>query len=349
MREYKFDQCIVTLTRKCNLRCGFCFAQDVGYDDNDKIDYENLKKIVDLCVDARVKYILLSGGEPTLYPKVFDILQYIKSRTNKIQVAIATNGIKLQDESFCKELIDSGIDYIDISVKGKDADECIQTVGCDCTSQQKMAIANLSRQNIEFTCSMVITHDNVNTFCEAVEMAKKSGGKQFSFTLVIDNLQANEKGIAYLVKHNPFNLIQGFISQIKRLNQITDGEWWLEYTFPICTFTKSQLEVLKGRIASPCHVFDKSCIVFDTQMNLLPCDMYLDSYMGKFGIDFSSYDELLKVTNSSLYKYITDSVKKIPSEECLKCNDFDICRGGCPVFWKNFSYDDLRQFRLLQK
>ena len=80
------------------------------------LEYDNLKKIVDFCNDAKVMFIVFTGGEPTLYPQLIDILQYIKSKEHKMLPTIATNGIELEDMQYCKTLIDNGIGYIDISL-----------------------------------------------------------------------------------------------------------------------------------------------------------------------------------------------------------------------------------------
>ena len=47
--ELKISKCEIILTRNCNLRCGFCFEKNDGYSSEDKIDFINLKKIVDFC------------------------------------------------------------------------------------------------------------------------------------------------------------------------------------------------------------------------------------------------------------------------------------------------------------
>ena len=47
-----------------------------------------------------------------------EILKNIKTRAHAMTTAIATNGILLKDLGLCKELIDSGVEYIDVSMKG---------------------------------------------------------------------------------------------------------------------------------------------------------------------------------------------------------------------------------------
>ena len=344
MPKMSINQCTVTLTRKCNLRCNFCYAKKTEYMETANLEYENLKRIVDFCNDAKVKFIVFTGGEPTLYPQLIDILQYIKSKEHKMLPTIATNGIELEDLQYCKTLIDNGIGYIDISLKGKDSKECCEIVGRDCYQQQLTAIRNLSTLPIEFTCSIVITEDNVYSLCDTVRNAYSNGAKQFSFTFIIDNEKSEYSDEAYLKKQNPFTLINAFLSQIDELNAITE-EWWIEYSFPICVYTEEQLKLLEGKLASPCQIHIENGITFDTDMNLIPCNMHFENRMGRLGTDFSSYEEFVETTQNTIYRSTIDRLKQYPSDTCKSCEYLDSCYGGCPVIWKNYSYEVLMRFK----
>lgn len=337
-------QCSIILTRNCNLRCNFCYAKDAGYCRNDMVSFENIKRIVDFCCDAKVKFIFFTGGEPLMHPEIMDILSYIKKQTHPIITAVASNGIILRDLLFCQKLIDSGLDYIDISMKGRDSQEWVETTGCDGYYLQQEAIRNLASLPIEFTCSMVVTENSVHSLCDSVKAALKNGAKQFSFTFVIDNDDSSEKNIVYLERHNPLKLIDLFISKIDELNSITD-DWWIEYSFPMCIYTEKQLSLLEGRLASPCQVHKRNAVTFDTQLNLLPCDMYFNDQIGKLGVDFSNVKEFYALRNQNPYKDVIDTISRLPSEECKQCQYLDECYGGCPVLWKNYSFEELKSFK----
>ena len=341
--ENKINQCTVVLTHDCNLRCAFCYAKGAGYKRSDRISYEDLTRIVDFCDGSKVKYLVFTGGEPLLYPYLLDALQYIKSRAPSLTVAIPTNGILLEDRVFCKTLIDNGVEYFDISIKGKDAVEWGSTTGYDGSSRQLCAIRNLSSLGTEFTCSMVITPENVYTFCDSVRSAQENGAKQFSFTFLIDNDDAEVKGKEYLEKHDPFFLVTAFISQLERLNAITE-EWWIEYSFPLCVYSEGQLALLKGKLASPCQIHMRNSVTFNTRMELLPCDMYIGQSMGILGKDFSSYDDYVELSRTPSYRRIMEPLRKMPSSDCKSCDHLESCYGGCPVLWKNYSYDELMAF-----
>lgn len=343
--ESIIDQCSIVLTRNCNLRCDFCYVKDAGYCESEMISFENLKKIVDFCCEAKVKYIFFTGGEPLLYPYINDILLYIKEKEHPITTAVATNGIFLEDFQLCKKLIDSGLDYIDISMKGKNSQEWVDITGYDGYVKQQKAIKNISSLQIDFTCSMVITLHNVHSLCDSVETALKNGAKQFSFTFVIDNDKKNYgKNASYIENYNPFKLVEEFILHMEQLNSITN-EWWIEYSFPLCVYTEKQLELLKGRMATPCQIHKKNAVTFDTQLNLLPCDMYFDNKMGKLGEDFIGVEDFIELRKNNPYNKIIEDISQLPSDQCIDCQHLEKCYGGCPVLWNKYSFDVLNVYK----
>lgn len=340
----RLKQCTVVLTRGCNLRCDFCFEKEAGYRAHDQLSLDEAKRIVDLCGDANVKYVFLTGGEPLTYPHLLDVLKYIKDEYPAITPTIATNGVLLEDMGLCQSLIDCGLRYLDISMKGADASEWKRATGYDGYAKQLRAIRNLASTELEFTCSMVVTEENVTRVCEAVRAAHDNGARQFSFTFFIDNIESKTKDMDYLKERDPFALIESFVSQIDRLNAITD-DWWVEYSFPLCAYTERQLKLLEGRLAGPCQIHLQNAITVDTTMKLLPCDMYASANLGRLGDDFSTYEELDNWMDGHEYQSAVEEMRKYPSEKCSSCAFLDQCYGGCPVLWKNYSFEALMSFK----
>lgn len=339
------DQCTITVTRSCNLRCGFCYAQKTGYRREDVLQFEDFKRIIDFCSEEKIRNIVFTGGEPTLYPKLLDALKYIKAKGNSMIPAMATNGIELCDNDFCRSIVESGLEYVDISLKGKDGIDCRDATGRDCYEQQMTAIKNISQTGIEFTCSIILTRLNIDSYCNLVRSACQKGARQISFTFEIDNLSSSERDENYLREHNPFALIESFMSSIEELNSITK-DWWIEYSFPLCVYTEEQMVQLAGKFACPCQVHKGNGITFDTKLNAIPCNMYFDLVIGKLGKDFSSLSSYQDVVERSLkLEKAILKTKAMPSPNCTRCIHFENCQGGCPVTWKNYSYDALMKFK----
>lgn len=100
-----------------------------------------------------------------------------------------------------------------------------------------------------------------------------------------------------------------------------------------------------GRLASPCQIHKRNAVTFDTNLNLLPCDMYFNDKIGKLGKDFTTAEEFVRITEQNPYKEIIDRISKLPSEECKRCQYLEECYGGCPVLWKDYSFGDLQAFK----
>ncbi|MBQ9014288.1 MAG: SPASM domain-containing protein [Bacilli bacterium] len=104
--------------------------------------------------------------------------------------------------------------------------------------------------------------------------------------------------------------------------------------------------MLEGKLAAPCQIYYRNAITFDTKMNVLPCNMFIEKKLGQFGKEFSSFEEFQNHIESDPYKCTMDSLSNMPSEECSSCKYFESCYGGCPVLWKNYSYSALQSFKI---
>jgi len=101
------------ITDYCNLRCQMCPFQQSELE-KDVLPFDLIKKIIDE-VSGFAYYIALCGrGETLLHPDLFKIINYIKTRG--LVCAIGTNGTLLEEKA--EELINSGVDILNISVDG---------------------------------------------------------------------------------------------------------------------------------------------------------------------------------------------------------------------------------------
>ena len=71
--------------------------------------------------------------------------------------------------------------------------------------------------------------------------------------------------------------------------------------------------------------------------------MHFENSIGKLGVDFSSYDEYEKIKQDVTYKTTFDRLKQYPSDICKSCEYLYVCYGGCPVVWKNYSFDIMKK------
>lgn len=115
----------ICVWNKCNNRCVMCtnpleFSQGGGYSASRVI--ANLKKLKSLKIkDASRNYFLLTGGEPTLNPELFSILEYLKKNFSQSRLGILSNGRMFAYEGFAKKIFKFGDFDLALPLHGFDA------------------------------------------------------------------------------------------------------------------------------------------------------------------------------------------------------------------------------------
>jgi radical SAM protein with 4Fe4S-binding SPASM domain len=81
------------MTRACNLRCVYCYA-DAGRPGADEMSFEEIQAAVQQAVDLGArKVVVLGGGEPCLYPRFRDLVEHLDSLG--VGVEVFTNGTRI--------------------------------------------------------------------------------------------------------------------------------------------------------------------------------------------------------------------------------------------------------------
>lgn len=94
------EKLIINTTYKCNNHCIFCSIADRAIQHG---DFETQKRHMEEARAAGVTLLDIDGGEPTLYPKLFDLLEYAVSIGFET-ITITTNGRLLSDASLVDKL-----------------------------------------------------------------------------------------------------------------------------------------------------------------------------------------------------------------------------------------------------
>ena len=95
MKDVEIENYVVNLhiLESCNYKCKYCFSH---FNSKEILSLEEWIKIVDnISSSINVKRFNIAGGEPLLYPRIDELISYIKSKG--INVSIITNGILLSN------------------------------------------------------------------------------------------------------------------------------------------------------------------------------------------------------------------------------------------------------------
>ena len=96
---------IVEVTDRCNLSCPTCYASSAPNYGRHRT-MEELNKMFDVIVEneGEPDVVQISGGEPTIHPQFFEILDMAKSKPIK-HIMLNTNGIRIaKDREFTRKL-----------------------------------------------------------------------------------------------------------------------------------------------------------------------------------------------------------------------------------------------------
>lgn len=93
-RRFRYDinaknVCTILVTNECNIKCEFCVAENFVREQGKFIDIENLQ--LEEIANQGVKFITLSGGEPTLYPDLHKLTHKLKESNLFDGICIITN------------------------------------------------------------------------------------------------------------------------------------------------------------------------------------------------------------------------------------------------------------------
>lgn len=97
--------CIVEITDVCNLSCPICYA-DSGPQRQTSRDLATIERMLDAVVANELEpdVVQISGGEPTVHPDFFAILDAARARPIK-HLMVNTNGVRLaRDRAFAERL-----------------------------------------------------------------------------------------------------------------------------------------------------------------------------------------------------------------------------------------------------
>jgi radical SAM protein with 4Fe4S-binding SPASM domain len=103
------------ITRTCNLRCVHCYSDSNAMNYPGELTWEQMQDVVEDLAAYQVPSLLLSGGEPMIHPRFFDLVDLASSKGLKL--TISTNGTLITPEKAAL-LKAANVAYVGISLDG---------------------------------------------------------------------------------------------------------------------------------------------------------------------------------------------------------------------------------------
>ncbi len=164
------------ITYACNLKCKHCYAT-AGKPLPDELTTEESKETIDTLDKAGVPIIAFSGGEPLVRSDILELTRYAADKG--IYVAMATNGTLITEEK-AKEMKKAGIQFVQISLDGKDAETHDSFRGVPGAFEKTMeGIKNCLKEGIFVNIATTATHYNYEEIPEIIDLCEKIGVNWF--------------------------------------------------------------------------------------------------------------------------------------------------------------------------
>lgn len=173
---------ILELLSSCNLNCSHCFyTASNKFNFLDSLPKEEIFVLIRRMVKNRINKLVLTGGEPTLYPDFIEVSKYATLKVKK--VSVCTNGVILNN-NLEDEIIKLNFSTYTISI-----DSHIESVhdkfrgGKGAFKKTIAFIKKLNLNNKNVSIHITIHPDNINHIEETINFCKN-----FSKEIVVSSI-----------------------------------------------------------------------------------------------------------------------------------------------------------------
>jgi uncharacterized radical SAM superfamily Fe-S cluster-containing enzyme len=169
--------CLIEVVRSCNLACPTCYADSpLGAGTKvDAVPLDDLQRRIQGVIErkGKIEILQLSGGEPTLHPRFFELLRWLHANPKIDYVLVNTNGVRIaRDEAFADELARTFryghfqlyLQFDGVQEAGQDS-----LRGADLRAMREGCLERCKEMNLPVTLAMTVTPENLPFLWEAVE------------------------------------------------------------------------------------------------------------------------------------------------------------------------------------
>ena len=139
------------LTNRCNMTCPVCFANANASGYLYEPDFETVRKMLQALRNQKPvagRIVQFSGGEPTIYPRFFDVLRLAKEMGFS-HTQVATNGLKFMDLEFAERAKEAGLHTLYLQFDGVCDDVYRRTRGESLWDKKLRAIENVKKAGLK--------------------------------------------------------------------------------------------------------------------------------------------------------------------------------------------------------
>jgi len=316
---YRMD---LAVTYRCNNDCAHCY--NARERDFPELTTEQWFKILDQLWELGVPHIIFTGGEATLRNDLPELIHH--AETNGQITGLNTNARRLADDKYLRQLIDAGLDHVQITVESCDEqihDQMMRAKGA--FKQTVHGLKNALASPLYVMTNTTMLKTNVHKIPDTLDFLADLGVPTVGLNALIYSGHALTVGTG--LKENE---LQPILDMATRKTS-ERGQKLIWYTpTQYCEFdpTANNLGV-KGCTAA----LYSMCI--ESNGNVLPCQSY---YHPLGNMLSNSWDS---IWNHKLSVQLRER-KNLPAK-CEACPVVAKCGGGCPLQFENHQKELIAQ------
>lgn len=331
------------ITRTCNLRCVHCYSDSNAMKYPGELSWEQMQDVVKDLAAYQVPSLLLSGGEPMIHPRFFDLVQ--QASDAGLKLTISTNGTLITPEKAAL-LKAANVAYVGISLDGIGAvhDEFRRKEGafdgavrgfknCHEVGQKTGLRLTLTRHNV----------DNINQILDFIEdqeiqrvcfyhLVPAGRGSEMQVLPSDDARLAIDTLIARVEAWHK----QGVNRELLTVTQPADGAYLLVRMENEKHPNLEEARRLLGWNGGGANSSGRGIANIDTQGNVHPDQFWQDVLLGNVkqmpfsqiweGFNQASAEKLAEIRSIGLLN--AEERQARMSGPCADCKWFNICGGG---------------------
>jgi radical SAM protein with 4Fe4S-binding SPASM domain len=304
---YRMD---LALTYRCNNECEHCYnARSRTFPE---LETGQWRGILDLLWEIGVPHICFTGGEASLRN---DLPELVAHASGLGQITgLLTNGRRLSDEGYVRELVDAGLDHVQITIESHEPeihDRMVQSQGA--WRQTVRGIENALACRLYVMTNTTLLEANATQFEKTIDFLAELGVPTVGCNALIYAGSGETVGTGL-----PEEELEPLLIAVrKKIEQHGQRLIWYTPT-QYCHFDPVQFELgVKTCTAAMYNM----CI--EPNGDVIPCQSFYQS------VGNILQDPWDTIWNHDLSLWLRE--RKYVPEECKRCPVLKECGGGCPL------------------
>jgi len=305
---------MINITERCNLRCKHCYITDKHQQD---LPLDKLKELIQEFYAMQGSKLILTGGEPFLYEKFAELLEFLKGVP--LKKVLLTNGTLITEKQDLLDLIEQNHCEVFVSIDGLEQSHN-DFRNAECFQDSIEGIKLLLRQGIIVSINTMVHKKNLGEFKQLATYLRSLGDIK-TWTVEVPTFDED----------TPKEVIEEYEVTAKEGGEIMNNYWWGESydSSGVVIGTDEDIDEISGheqKSEMEQELQGYACGPFLMAVDVLgrvsKCGFFTEKSPGNI------FEIGLQKSWEGIQQSSNWNISELKCAE-LNCEYLDECRGGC--------------------